>query len=277
MEKYFIPLLLSTLAGLSTVLGGFVTFFIKRNNIKMLSIGLGFSAGVMIFLSLGELLPTSKTHFENMFAQNAGWFTLLAFVCGILIAILIDYFIPDHIQDENSLLDGNLKENDEYYDKHSSFVTRPKDWKTIKRASLITAVAVAVHNFPEGLATFFASAVDLKLGLTVVMAIAIHNIPEGIAVALPVYQATGSKRKAFYYTLLSGLSEPLGGIAGFLLINFLFPQLALGLMFGVVAGIMTYISFDTILPLSNKYDTSHYSITGLVLGLIFIGATVLAF
>ena len=147
-------------------------------------------------------------------------------------------------------------------------------WKKIKRASLITAVAVAVHNFPEGLATFFATTVDVKLGLTVVIAIAIHNIPEGIAIALPVYQATGSKRKAFYYTILSGLSEPLGGFMGFALINLLFPDFAIGLMFAIVAGIMTYISFDTLLPLSREYDTGHYSITGVVLGMIVIATTI---
>jgi len=268
MEKYYLPLLFATLAGISTIIGGFVTFFIKRKSMRALSIGLGFSAGVMIFISLSELLPSSQEYVTKIFGASNSWITVLSFVVGIVIAILIDYFIPDHIKDENHYITDDDHENDpEIIDK----------WKKLKRAGLMTAVAVAIHNFPEGLATFFATTVDIKLGLAVVVAISIHNIPEGIAIALPVYQATGSKRKAFYYTVLSGLSEPVGGAVGFLLINMLFPDVAIGLMFAVVAGIMTYISFDTLIPLSREYDTGHCSITGVVLGMIFIALTIYSF
>ncbi len=285
MSDYILPLALSTIAGLSTVLGGAITFFIKKHSMRALSIGLGFSAGVMIFISLTELLPQSREYILQYLGQGSGWLVLLGFGAGMLVAVLIDRFVPDHIQDEKHLLNDEESIIDEE-EKNKAVekcegdfcVTKTNgEWQRLKRTGLVTALAVAIHNLPEGLATFFASSVDLRLGLTVVVAIAIHNIPEGIAVALPVYQATGSKRKVFWYTLLSGLAEPVGGVIGFFIIKLLFPELAVGIMFSIVAGIMTYISFDTLLPLSKEYDTGHYSITGVVLGMLFIGATIFLF
>jgi ZIP family zinc transporter len=291
MNNYILPLLLSTLAGLSTVLGGAITFFIKRHSMRTLSIGLGFSAGVMIFISLTELLPESLKYIREYFGFDRGWIVLAGFAAGMLIAVLIDRFVPDHIQDEEHFINDKDGENSisdeedgeekadtvEKCEGNFCIAKTKEEWQKLRRTGIVTALAVAIHNLPEGLATFFASSVDLKLGITVVLAIAIHNIPEGIAVALPVYQATGSKRKVFWYTLLSGLAEPVGGIIGFFIIKMLFPELAVGIMFSIVAGIMTYISFDTLLPLSKEYDTGHYSITGVVLGMLFIGATIFLF
>ncbi len=263
MSIYVIALILSTIAGLSTLVGGCVAFFTNKNSMRMLSIGLGFSAGVMIFISLGGLIGEANEMLAKTYASKAGWITFLSFVLGIALAILIDFFMPDHIQSkyENT-------ENSEIEEKH--FFRTPEQIKKIKKAGLTTAIAVAIHNFPEGLTTFFATTADIKLGITVVMAIAIHNIPEGMAIALPVYQATGSKRKAFKYCALSGLMEPLGGVIGFTLIHYLFPNFTIGAMFGLIAGIMTYIAFDTLLPLSREYDTAHYSITGVVLGILLM-------
>lgn len=285
MNEYILPLVLSTIAGLSTVLGGAITFFIKKHSMKTLSIGLGFSAGVMIFISLAKLLPESLKYIREYFGFDRGWIVLAGFAAGMLIAVLIDRFVPDHIHDEAHFINDEEKtvsyeEKPELIEKcEGKFcITRTKEeWQKLRRTGIVTALAVAIHNLPEGLATFFASTVDLTLGLTVVVAIAIHNIPEGIAVALPVYQATGSKRKVFWYTLLSGLAEPIGGVIGFFIIKLFFPELAVGIMFSIVAGIMTYISFDTLLPLSKEYDTGHYSITGVVLGMLLIGATIFLF
>ncbi|MBQ8847339.1 MAG: zinc transporter ZupT [Candidatus Gastranaerophilales bacterium] len=272
MDKtYLIALLLSTLAGLSTVLGGFVTFFIKKNSLKFLSFGLGLSAGVMLFISLVDLYPHANEIIEKQFGENFAWLTILFFAIGILTAILIDYFIPDHIQAQ--MFTKQIGANEQHIDStdcienENAVISIGK----IKKAGILTAIVVAVHNLPEGLATFFLTTQNVMLGLGIVIAIAIHNIPEGMAISIPVYQATHSKRKAFLYSFLSGMAEPIGGIIGFITIKTLFPNLCTGLLFAIVAGIMTYISLDTLLPLSKDYDTGHYSISGVVLGLLLMG------
>ncbi len=276
MEKSFlIALIFSTLAGLSTVLGGLVTFFIKKNSLKFLSFGLGLSAGVMIFISLVDLYPEAKEQIVAQMGNNFAWLTVLFFALGMLVAILIDYFVPDHIQEnmfnkqiganEQNIDSTNCEENE------NAVISIGK----IKKAGIITTIIVAVHNFPEGLATFFTTTQNTTLGLGIVIAIAIHNIPEGMAISIPVYQATHSKRKAFWYSFLSGMAEPVGGVIGFFLVKAFFPDICLGVLFSFVAGIMTYISIDTLLPLSKDYDTGHYSISGVSLGLILMGITLI--
>lgn len=271
-NSYMMALILSTIAGLSTVLGSFVTFFIKENSLKPLSFGLGLSGGVMLFLSLVDLYPESCEMIKNQMGANYTWLSVLFFMIGILIAVLIDFFIPDHIQ--SNLLTKQLGDNKKsvtYAENENAPISIGK----IKKAGILTAIVVAVHNLPEGLATFFTTAQDVMLGLGIVIAIAIHNIPEGMAISIPVYQATHSKRKAFYYSFLSGIAEPIGGVVGFILIKTLFPNLCIGVLFSLVAGIMTYISLDTLLPLSKDYDSGHYSITGVVVGMLFMGITLI--
>ncbi len=270
-NTYLTALILSTLAGLSTVLGGFVTFFIKENSLKFLSFGLGLSAGVMLFISLVDLYPESCEMIKNQMGENFLFLSVVSFGIGILTAVLIDYFIPDHLQSQ--MLTKQLGANEKHVDStdckedENAIISIGK----IKKAGILTAIVVAVHNLPEGLATFFLTAQNVMLGLGIVIAIAIHNIPEGMAISIPVYQATHSKRKAFLYSFLSGMAEPVGGVVGFVIIKSLFPNLCVGILFSLVAGIMTYISIDTLLPLSKDYDTGHYSISGVVLGLLIMG------
>ena len=274
-NSYLIAFILSTIAGLSTVIGGFVTFFIKQNSLKFLSFGLGLSAGVMLFVSLVDLYPEATELIKTQMGQNLTWLSILCFGIGMLIAVLIDFFVPDHIQ--ASMFTKQIGANEQHTDStdciedENAIISIGK----IKRAGIITAIVVALHNLPEGLATFTLAAQDVILSLGVIIAIAIHNIPEGMAISIPVYQATHSKRKAFLYSFLSGMAEPIGGVLGFLIIKTLFPNLCVGLLFALVAGIMTYISIDTLLPLSKDYDTGHYSISGVVLGLMVIGITLI--
>lgn len=258
-HNYVIALMMTLFAGLATVLGGCFTFMIKKNNLKALSIGLGFSAGVMIFLSFTEILQGSNLLLVKFFPNHAHWMIFFGFLIGVLTAILIDYFIPDHIEDD-------LFCPQQKCHTHSH---------RIKRAGLFTAIAISVHNFPEGIATFFVSTQNLTLGASVALAIALHNIPEGIAVALPIYHATGKKRLAIWYSFLSGISEPIGAILGLFLINAFLPQAAVGILFAAVAGIMVYISFDTLLPLSREYGDGHYSVFGIMSGIIFIWTSLL--
>lgn len=258
VANYKIALLMSLLAGLATVVGGFFTFFIKRTNLKGLSLGLGFSAGVMIFLSFTEILQTSNSMLNKFFPQHSNWMVFAGFTTGIITAILIDYFIPDHI-------DEDLFTNQENCGHHHK----------IRRAGILTAIAISVHNFPEGMATFFVTTQSVTLGASVALAIALHNIPEGIAVALPIYHATGKKRLAIWYTFLSGISEPIGALLGLFALQYFLPQAAIGFLFASVAGIMVYISFDTLLPLSREYGDGHYSVVGIMSGIFFIWTSLL--
>ena len=274
-NNYLTAFIFSAIAGLSTVIGGFVTFFIKGNSLKYLSFGLGLSAGVMLFVSLVDLYPHAGEMIKAQMGDNFAWLAILCFGLGILTAILIDYFVPDHIQ--AAMFTKQIGANEKCIDStdcaedENAVISIGR----VKRAGIITAVVVALHNLPEGLATFTLTSQDVMLGLGIVFAISIHNIPEGMAISIPVYQATHSKRKAFLYSFLSGMAEPVGGIIGFLLIQTLFPNLCIGLLFALVSGIMTYISLDTLLPLSKDYDTGHYSISGVVLGLLLMGTALI--
>ena len=265
MHPHIIPqhclmaLLMSLLAGLATVIGGCFTFFIKRDNIKALSIGLGFSAGIMIFLSFTDILKGAQELLSKYYPNHADWLVFLGFFTGIFVAILIDYFIPEHIES----------------DLFSSKENCNQSTHRIKRAGIITAIAIAIHNFPEGMATFLVTTQNVTMGVSVAIAIALHNIPEGIAVALPIYHATGKKRLAIGYSFLSGISEPIGALMGLFILQYFLPQMAVGFLFAAVAGIMIYISFDTLLPLSRDYGDGHYSVFGIMFGVFFIWVSLL--
>lgn len=259
IENVGIAFLLTLLAGLATAIGGAIAFVVKPDNLKALSVALGFSAGVMIFLSLTEILPEASESLSINFPNSNEWLVYTSFIIGIIIAVLIDYFLPDHIDQEEL-----LNPDDPSHQHHK-----------IKKAGLFTAIAICVHNFPEGMATFLSTTQSLQLGVSVAIAIAIHNIPEGIAVAMPIYHLTGKKRYAMLYASLSGLTEPLGALLGLFLLKFLFPQMIVGFLMAGVAGIMIYISFDTLLPLAKEYGDWHLSMIGIVTGMLFIWLSLL--
>ena len=253
-ENYGIALLMTLFAGLATAIGGGIAFIVKKNNLKALSIGLGFSAGVMIFLSFNEIIPEAAQMLSVNFPNDYNWIVYIGFIIGIITAILIDYFLPDHIDTEELL-------NPDAPSLHRH---------RLKRAGIFTAIAICVHNFPEGMATFLTTTQNITLGLSVALAIAIHNIPEGIAVALPMYQVTGKKRYAMLYASLSGITEPIGALVGMFIFGIFLPQALVGALMAAVAGIMTYISFDTLLPLAKEYGSWHLSMIGIVSGILFI-------
>lgn len=262
IENVGIAFLLTLLAGLATAIGGGIAFVVKPDNLKALSVALGFSAGVMIFLSLTEIIPTASETLAVNFPNSKDWLVYASFIVGIVVAVLIDYFLPDHIDQEEV-----LHPDDPCHCEHTH--------KNIKKAGIFTAIAICVHNFPEGMATFLSATQSLQLGVSVAIAIAIHNIPEGIAVAMPIYHLTGKKRYAMLYASLSGLTEPLGAVLGMFLLKFLFPQMFVGFLMAGVAGIMIYISFDTLLPLAKEYGDWHLSMIGIVTGMLFIWLSLL--
>lgn len=253
-QNFTIAMLMTLFAGLTTAIGGAFAFVVKKDNLRVLSVGLGFSAGVMIFLSFTDILPEAGKMLSVNYPNAYEWLVFFGFIAGIVIAILIDYFLPDHV-DPDELADPDAPCSNHHH---------------IKRAGLVTAVAICIHNFPEGMATFLTTTQNVTLGISVGLAIAIHNIPEGIAVALPIYHATGKKRYAMLYAALSGISEPIGALIGMFLFGLFLPQVLIGILLAAVAGIMIYISFDTLLPLSREYGNWHLSMIGIVTGILFI-------
>ena len=248
---------LTMLAGLTTAVGGAIAFITRKDNLKTLSVGLGFSAGVMIFISLVDIIPSSESLLKANFPNMYQWMVFGGFVVGLLVSILIDYFLPDHVDTEELL----------HTDDPNSYT---HDHYKLKRAGFLTAIAICIHNFPEGMATFLTTTQNVTLGLSVAFAIAIHNIPEGIAVALPIYHVTGKKRYAMLYAALSGITEPIGALVGMFIFGLFIPQILVGILMAAVAGIMTYISFDTLLPLAKEYGNWHLSIVGIISGILFI-------
>lgn len=261
IDNWIPALILSLLAGLSTGIGGLFVLMFRTTNKKFLSIALGFSAGIMIYISFMELLPDAKTHLSvTMGPDKGGYLALIAFFVGIVLIAAIDKFVPER---ENPHELHNIEE----LEKCDVIPGAHKLMKT----SVLTAIAITIHNFPEGMATFISTVSEIQLGVAVAIAVAIHNIPEGIAVAIPVYCATGSRRKAFVYSLLSGAAEPLGAVFAFLFLAPYLTDALLGLMFAGIAGIMIYISFDELLPTARQYGEHHLTIYGLLSGMLVMG------
>jgi len=236
---------LTAVAGLSTGIGSVIAFFAKNKNTKFLSVILGFSAGVMVYVSLVEIFFKAQSSLQAALGQKPGAAaTVAAFFGGMLLIGIIDKLIP---QKDNP---HEIKETD-------SSMPVPTDKNKPMRTGLFTALAIAIHNFPEGLATFVSALQEPSLAIPIVVAIAIHNIPEGIAVSVPIYYATGNRKKAFLYSFASGLSEPIGAVIGFLILMPFMNDIVYGLLFAAVAGIMVFISFDELLPSAREYGEHH--------------------
>lgn len=251
---------LTIAAGLSTGLGSAIAFFARRTNLRLLSVGTGFSAGVMLWVSFVDILPKARQALETAFgAREGAWLSVGAFFLGILLILAIDRLVPgdENPHEVRSALElASLGQ-----------ATAPQGAARLRRTGTALAIAIAIHNFPEGLATFLAALDDPKVGLAIAIAVALHNIPEGVSVAVPIFYATGRRRVAFGWSLLSGLAEPAGAIVGYLALRpFLTPGV-MGVLFGAVAGIMVFISLDELLPTSRAFGEGHDSLYGLLLGM----------
>jgi zinc transporter, ZIP family len=273
---------LTLFAGLATGIGGLIAFFAKRTKTTFLAFSLGFSAGVMVFISFTEILTEAGHLMKQSYSnETAAWLTFLSFIAGIGLSAAIDKILPSegnpHELKRVEQMNPGLRDPDkpecqgrkQYRGGHV-----PKDRK-LMRIGTFTAIAIGVHNFPEGIATFMSAMSDVTVGVSIAVAVAIHNIPEGIAVSVPVYYATGSKKKALTWSVLSGFSEPIGAIAGYFILTLFNTDISLGYVFGMVAGIMVYISFDELLPAAHKYGKHHIAIYGLISGMIVIGLSLI--
>lgn len=284
---------LTLFAGLSTGVGGMIAFFAKRTNTTFLAYSLGFSAGVMIYISLTEILTEANLALSSSYGtEKASWFTFISFIGGIALSAIIDKLIPSNENPHELKRIEQMNPDERHSEKHSDHHS-DKPYKKGKhhhhkhghhhhhhdhklmRIGVFTAVALGIHNFPEGIATFMAGMADVTIGISIAVAVAIHNIPEGIAVSVPVYFATGSKRKALLWSVLSGFAEPVGAAVGLLILSLFKTDIVFGFVFAMVSGIMIYISFDELLPAAHKYGKHHVAIYGLISGIIVIGLSLI--
>ena len=243
---------LTLAAGLSTGIGSSIAFLSKKENRLFLSVSLGFSAGVMIYVSMIEMFPKAQTDLSSVYGQRMGSaLTVLSFFAGMaLIAI------PDRILPLNETPSGTQS-------------------SSLMRTGIYTALAISIHNFPEGIATFISALREPGVAIPVAAAIAIHNIPEGIAVSVPIYQATGSRARAFFYSFLSGMAEPAGAFLGWILLQPLLAGPALGLLSAAVAGIMVFLSFDELLPSAGAHGSRNSSSCGMTAGMAVMAVSLL--
>jgi len=265
MNEIMLPFLLTLFAGLSTGIGSLIAFVARKTNKSFLSLSLGFSAGVMIYVSMIEIFFKAKESLMVELGERVGsWVTVAAFFGGIFLIALIDKLIPS---EENPHEAKSVIADSE----------EVPQTKKLMRMGVFTALAIAVHNFPEGLATFVSALQDPGIAIPIVAAIAIHNIPEGIAVSVPIYQATGSRKKAFLYSFVSGLAEPVGALIGWLILMPVMNDVVYGIIFAGVAGIMVFISVDELLPAAREYGEHHISIYGLIAGMMVMAVSLLLF
>lgn len=249
-------------AGLATALGSLLVIFARGPNPRLLAFGLAFAGGAMVYVSLTEIFAKSVASFTLAYDPRLGFtYATFAFLAGLLLVMAIDRLVPNP-HDTLASDDPSLSTHNREY---------------IRRVGLMTAVAITAHNFPEGLATFFATLGNPAVGLPLAFAIAIHNIPEGIAIAVPVYYVTHNKAYAFGASLLSGLAEPLGAIIGFALLARYLNEAAFGAVFGLIAGIMVFLAIDELLPAAKRYAKGHETVYGLVSGMGVLALSLVLF
>jgi ZIP family zinc transporter len=296
MTEVWIAFGLTLFAGMATGIGSIIAFTASRTNFRFLSVATGFSAGVMLYVSFVEIFFKGVESLTGLYGDYWGhWVNAASFFGGMLLIGVIDNLIPAaenpheiHAERETRPLHDpgapipdfitavSIRQNSK--DLHDHSIHHHK----LMRMGMFTALAIGIHNFPEGLATFLAALQDPSLGVAIAVAVALHNIPEGISVSVPIFYATGNRKKAFWYSMLSGLAEPVGAGIAYLAILFfvggdngLIPPEVMGILFGGVAGIMVYISLDELLPTSRAYGKGHDSLFGLVAGMAIMALSLL--
>lgn len=249
------------LAGLATVLGGGLVFFQKSPSPRILAFGLAFAGGAMVFVSLTEIFGKSVESFSQSFGETGFNYATFAFLAGLILVMLIDRFVPN----PHETLDAH---DPDFNDKNQAH---------IKRLGLMAAFAITAHNFPEGLATFFATLDSPTLGASLAFAIAVHNIPEGISIAAPIYFATRDKTLTLFACFLSGLAEPLGALIGYFVLKSVLSDAVFGTVFGLIAGVMVFLAMDELLPAAKRYSQGHETVYGLVGGMVVMAISLVLF
>ena len=248
------PFLLTMIAASTTVVGALFSVFFRRDNAKVLSLCLSFSAGVMIYLSFMEILPKGMNHIK--ISGYSPWWSVLAFFSGIAVIMMIDALTP--------------KLSHPHEGGHQEV-----PGMSMEKLGLMTMVLITIHNFPEGMAVYSVASNTGETSWPLILAIAIHNIPEGIVIAAPIYFATGRKKKALLFAFLSALAEPIGGVVGYEVFKAIFEGLTLGVVFCFVSGIMIFLSLEQLLPEARRQGDHHYATYGVVSGMLFMSISLI--
>lgn len=256
-------------AGLATGIGSTIAFFAKTTNKGFFAVSMGFSAGVMIYLSFVEILPKATDYLGTEVTEvQAAALAAGALVAGLVLMAVIDALVPSganpHENTNVELLGESQTPLPELEEKRN---------KALLRMGVFVALAIAIHNFPEGLATFLLVLDDPEIGIALAIAVAMHNIPEGIAVSVPVYYATKSRLKAFRLSFLSGLAEPAGAVIGYLILAQFLNDFVLGIIFSMVAGVMVFLAIDTLLPTARNSARGHLTVYGVIAGMAVMAAS----
>lgn len=246
MNNIGFAFVLTIIAGLSTMIGSIFIFIKSKNFEKVILSSLAFAAGVMICVSITDLIPESISLLRDNFSLMVTFvLCFLGILLGIIISMLIDYYLPSYSSDV-------IKD------------------KSLFKVGIISMIAIILHNIPEGIATFAISSNDIKLGISLAIAIAMHNIPEGISISMPIYFSTGKRSSAIFYTFISAISEPFGALLAFLFLKDIMNDIILGILFSVIAGIMFQISFCELIPTARRYNNTRYLLLFFTIGVIFM-------
>ncbi len=245
-------------AAMATMIGGLTVFTSKEPNPRMLSFGLAFAGGAMVYISLVEIFWKSHAAFSTDYADKTAYtYATIAFFAGIFLIAIIDRLIPN---------------------PHNKLTPPENESKShLRRIGLLAALAITVHNFPEGMATFFATLDDPVVGSSLAFAIAVHNIPEGISIAIPVFYATNDKKLTLIACSISALAEPVGALIGYLVLAPYLTPFVFGSVFGVIAGAMVFLSLDELLPTAKRYATGHDAVYGMIIGMACIALSLILF
>lgn len=269
---------LTLFAGLSTGLGSLVLFFARKPGTALLSFGLGLSGGVMIYISLVELLPSASELMQQSLGLRSGaWVATGCFFGGMLISAAIDKLVPEPENPHEAVSIEDMRLAREAVEATNPDLTAGAKKASLARLGPLTALVIGLHNFPEGIATFASSLANTSLGVSIAVAVALHNIPEGVSVALPTFFATGSRKKAVFHSFASGLAEPVGALLAYLALMSFVNDAVIAAMLAAVGGIMVFISFDELLPTAREYEKGHTAIAGVALGMAIMAVSLLLF
>ena len=273
MDTFALGLLLALFAGLATTIGCIISFFVREPSPKFISLIMGFSAGVMILVSFLELL-------QEGINSNGLIYGLLFFFIGMLVMLLIDVTITHEYQFEDSIeIFTNKKEcadpNHYHHYRRRDHNNKEINNVNLEKTSMLVFFGIFIHNIPEGMVTFIGTVKNVELGIILAIAIALHNIPEGISVSVPIYACTNDRKKAFFWSFLSGISEFFGALLIGLILYPFINDFILGAMLAIVAGIMIYISLDELLPVSHSIGKEHISILGLIAGMFVMAVSLI--
>lgn len=247
-------------AAAATMVGSALVFRANHTNPRMLAFGLAFSGGAMVYVSLVEIFVKSTNSFVQVYGDKGGYAAAtLAFFGGILFLAMIDRLVPNPHHGMDLTNDPKMAQD------------------RLKRVGLLAAAAITAHNFPEGLATFFATLDNPVVGAPLAFAIAIHNIPEGVSIAIPVYYATGSKKKAVAACAISAMAEPTGAILGYLVLAPFLSPAVFGAVFGMIAGVMVFLAVDELMPEAKRYSKGHEAAYGMVMGMAAMALSLVLF